>query len=313
MPTFTIGDRVTADHLGDRITGTYRGECSYSLDGCHMVQQDSYTTPSHVPANSLALAEFTPDVLTTLTAVPDDVKVVKNLVSGTRRYLIRTGYGDDGWSLSDNPEFVDTSAAGGFSSRPWREAHRYWFRGEHKTGVGNQDRKPSDWMIVKRYPVSPVGLAESKEEEKTVTAQEFIGARPETQGPKYQTPFQLSDEDDSTIVDGLGHTVVTIDLEHDYQPGDDRRMSEAIVSALNEKFDPAPAPAKLRTVYKTVNGRADGDVRSLAFEVRPGKFWHASNRAEAEREASDGRGWPTERGEGFYDLETGQEIVTYEY
>lgn len=164
------------------------------------------------------------------------------------------------------------------------------------------------------------------EEETEVTAQQFIGARPANQGPKYQTPFQVADLSGPVVVDGQGHTVATVDLDHDYVDGDDDSMARAIAEALNEKFGPEtivqeaerinPFVFVPRVLVKIEDQDLANDTGNLyfAYEVEPGRFWWATSLADAQEEVKHDRikGWLVASGENLYDVRdpNGAEVVT---
>lgn len=156
--------------------------------------------------------------------------------------------------------------------------------------------------------------AKTTEKENSVSEQEFIGARPADQGPKYQTPFQLDPVDESRIVDGQGHHVAEVDLDHRYNPGDDQKMAETIASALNDKFEARPETPTFvpRVLFaKERDGEGEGAIDwstsyPFAYEVWPGQFWWASSREAAVREVRDSsadfKGWAPGVRNRLYDV-----------
>lgn len=229
MAELKRGTRVTGETRGaDRtVTGTLLGPCiaTSDLDPCWEVDVDG--------EYPMCVRYVEPEGLT-LTSVPDDVLVVRNNVSGNRRYLHRTSAGPGGtWVLSEYATHIDAPDTYSFTGRQWNRAVTEWFTGQAvttRTGWSRSPQSPDDFEIVVRGEF----VLPTQEEEKTV--REFIGARPSDVGPKYQTPFQLDPEDSSNIVDGQGHHVATVDLDLDYESGEDARMAQIIADALNEKY-----------------------------------------------------------------------------
>lgn len=163
-------------------------------------------TASHVPG---------PDTKVTRELIPADVTVVKASGTWTRNYVHKTPSG--WWTLSRFADRIDPHTQG---SKPWNRVADAWFGSSWQNGV--------TFEIIARGSVT----APTKEEENPVSG--FIGQRPATAGPKYQAPFKTDPEDDAKVLDANGHPVVYVDLEYDYDPGDDAEMSKVIVIALNE-------------------------------------------------------------------------------
>lgn len=152
----------------------------------------------------------------------------------------------------------------------------------------------------------------------TNTERPFMGPKPETEEPVWVTPFRA---EDGQIRDANDDHVGGISGNKSSEE-DDADLADLIAVLVNEYVSTREssepevdtnAPFVGRTIFRaieTIDAAAVKGGWAFAYEVTPGRFWFAANRAEAIEQTSEDLypGWPVESNEvgEYLDIETGE-------
>lgn len=230
-----------ADRFRDRIVGLYEGPV---YGGSAKVRWGDGSTPSFCSLDELRKVQPGDEILgqPTFPRTWDETPIVGTMRDTHNGSLWIETETDPGPRRVENARVLTPVADTPFQVGDQVTGVDYWGT---QTWTGSFVRRcpgsgGCSWVSAdggSTHHVKTETLARVQEEDKIVTeAQPFIGPAPETKGPKYQTPFRISSEDESVVVDNRGHAVAEVDLQHDYASGDDRDMARAIRDALNLKF-----------------------------------------------------------------------------
>lgn len=205
-----------------------------------------------------------------------------------RKYLHKVP--GEGYQLSYGAYHIDGAILG---TKPnLREAMESWFDGDE-----------SKFEIVTKE--------EPKEEESETVSEKraLIGPKPVVQGPKYQAPFRA---DYDRVKDANGRTIVQIDLEFEYESGEDAEMASVIADALNAKFNTPRFPGVTDDLRVAVRADEDpSEAEDFAYELYPGRFWWVGNRDEAIAAKTNGAtGWVIRERNDLKDANTGEMITS---
>jgi hypothetical protein len=145
----------------------------------------------------------------------------------------------------------------------------------------------------------------------------FIGPKPEVEEPVWTTPFRT---DDNGLWDANDNYVGTVSGDAS-SPEDDESLAELIVTLINRyvtafEDDPMPEPKAEfvgRTIFREGETIDIDSVRggcAFGYEVAPGRFWFAANRAAAlaETEADPKPGWLIYEAGRYLDVVTGDYV-----